>query len=63
MELPVIIEEVEPESVGAKAISFNNTADTAFYCGDKFVVYFAKVTILSWILLDQILRTTARVLI
>jgi len=42
-ELPVIIEEMEPESVGAKAISFNDTADTAFYRGDKFVVYFAKI--------------------
>jgi hypothetical protein len=37
-ELPVIIEEMEPESPGAKAISFNDTADTAFYRGDKFVV-------------------------
>jgi len=47
-ELPVIIEEMEPESVGAKAISFNDSADTAFYRGDKFVVYFAKIPILSW---------------
>jgi hypothetical protein len=37
-ELPVMIEEMEPESVGAKAISFNDTADTQFYRGDKFVV-------------------------
>ncbi len=43
-ELPVIIEEMEPESPGAKAISFNDTADTAFYRGDKFVVYFCKIT-------------------
>ncbi len=43
-ELPVIIEEMEPESLGAKAISFNDTADTAFYRGDKFVVYFCKIT-------------------
>ncbi len=42
-ELPVIIEEMEPESPGAKAISFNDTADTAFYRGDKFVVYFCKI--------------------
>jgi hypothetical protein len=34
-ELPVIIEEMEPLSPGAKAISFNDTADTAFYRGDK----------------------------
>jgi hypothetical protein len=43
-ELPVIIEEMEPESPGAKAIPFNDTADTAFYRGDKFVVYFCKIT-------------------
>ena len=43
-ELPVIVEEMEPESPGAKAIPFNDTADTAFYRGDKFVVYFCKIT-------------------
>ena len=63
VEVPVIIEEMEPESVGAKAISFNDTADTAFYRGDKFVVFFCKITILSWVILNQILRTTVMVLI
>ena len=43
-ELPVIVEEMEPESKGAKAIPFNDTADTEFYRGDKFVVYFCKIT-------------------
>ena len=43
-ELPVIVEEMEPDSPGAKAIPFNDTADTAFYRGDKFVVYFCKIT-------------------
>jgi len=43
-ELPVIIEEMEPDSPGAKSITFNDTADTAFYRGDKFVVYFCKIT-------------------
>jgi len=43
-ELPVVIEEMEPDSPGAKAIPFNDTADTAFYYGDKFVVYFCKIT-------------------
>jgi hypothetical protein len=42
-ELPVIIEEMEPSSPGAKAINFNDSADTAFYRGDKFVVYFCKI--------------------
>jgi hypothetical protein len=43
-ELPVIVEEMEPDSPGAKAIPFNDTADTAFYRGNKFVVYFCKIT-------------------
>lgn len=43
-ELPVIVEEMEPESPGAKSISFNDTADTRFYRMDKFVVYFSKIT-------------------
>jgi hypothetical protein len=43
-ELPVIVEEMEPESPGAKSISFNDTADTQFYRADKFVVYFNKIT-------------------
>jgi hypothetical protein len=43
-ELPVIVEEMEPDSPGAKSIPFNDTADTEFYRGDKFVVYFCKIT-------------------
>lgn len=43
-ELPVVVEEMEADSPGAKAIPFNDTADTAFYRGDKFVVYFCKIT-------------------
>lgn len=43
-ELPVIVEEMEPDSLGAKSIPFNDTADTEFYRGDKFVVYFCKIT-------------------
>jgi hypothetical protein len=42
-ELPVIVEEMEPESPGAKSVTFNDTADTEFYRMDKFVVYFAKI--------------------
>ncbi len=40
-ERPVVIEEMEPDSPGAKSISFNDSADTDFFRGDKFVVYFA----------------------
>ena len=43
-ELPVIVEEMEPDSPGAKSITFNDTADTQFYRADKFVVYFNKIT-------------------
>ncbi len=43
-ELPAIVEEMEPDSPGAKAIPFNDTPDTAFYRGDKFAVYFCNIT-------------------
>lgn len=43
-ELPVIVEDMEPDSVGAKAIPFNDTPETAFFRGDKFVVYFATIS-------------------
>jgi hypothetical protein len=43
-ELPVVVELMEPDSPGAKTISFNDTADTAFYRGDKFVVIFHKIS-------------------
>lgn len=44
VELPVIVEEMEPDSPGAKSIPFNDTADTSFFRGNKFVVYFCKIT-------------------
>jgi hypothetical protein len=42
-DLPAIIEDMEPLSPGAKAMSFDDTSDTAFYKGDKFVVYFDQI--------------------
>lgn len=56
-ELPVIVEEMEPDSPGAKAIPFNDTADTAFYRGDKFVVYFCKITTAEFVKNVDELRT------
>lgn len=56
-ELPVIVEEMEPDSPGAKAIPFNDTADTAFYRGDKFVVYFCKITTREFVKNVDELRT------
>jgi len=56
-ELPVIIEEMEPSSPGAKSIAFNDSADTEFYRGDKFVVFFSKITILCSNIMFQIWRT------
>lgn len=44
-------------------MSFNNTADIEFYRGDRFVACFTKITILGWIILDQILRTAVMVLV
>ena len=43
-ELPVIVEEMEPDSPGAKVISFNDSTDTAFYLADKFQIIFCKIT-------------------
>lgn len=43
-ELPVTVEDMEADQPGAKSISFNDTPDTAFYRGDKFIVIFNKIT-------------------
>jgi len=43
-ELPGMIEDMEPHSPGAKAIPFNDTPDTAFYRGDKYTVFFCKIS-------------------
>ena len=53
-ELPVIIEEMEPDSPGAKSISFNDTADTAFYRGDKFGAPLPPGThsVMQWLLFN-----------
>ena len=42
-ELPVIVEDMEADQPGAKSISFNDTPDTQFYRGDKFIVIFNKL--------------------
>ncbi len=47
-ELPVIIEDMEADQPPAKSISFNDTPDTEFYRGDKFIVIFNKITQLAW---------------
>lgn len=47
-ELPGIIEDMEPDQPGAKSISFNDTPDTQFYRGDKFLVIFNKITSPEW---------------
>lgn len=43
-ELPVIVEEMEPNSPGAKSIPFNDTPDSVGYRGDKFVIKFCLIT-------------------
>jgi hypothetical protein len=45
---PVIIEDMEPLSKGAKSISFGDTADTEFYYGNKFVCVFNPITTPEW---------------
>lgn len=42
-ELPVIVEDMESDQPGAKSISFNDTPDTQFYRGDKFIIIFNKI--------------------
>jgi hypothetical protein len=43
-ELAAKVEEMEPDSPGAKACTFNDGPDTQFYRGDKFIVVFCKIT-------------------
>ena len=42
-DLPVVVEEMEADSPGAKAVSFGGAPDTVFYHGDSFVVYFHNI--------------------
>src|SRR5579871_259360 len=41
---PVIIEDMEPLSKGAKSIPFGDSADIEFYYGDKFACVFNEIT-------------------
>ena len=41
---PVMIEDMEPESRGAKSIPFGDVADTEFYYGSKYVCSFNAIT-------------------
>lgn len=41
---PVIIEDMEPGSKGAKSIPFGDSADTSLYYGNKFVCSFNVIT-------------------
>lgn len=45
---PVIIEDMEPLSKGAKSIAFGDTADTEFYYGNKFACVFNVITTPEW---------------
>lgn len=42
-DLPLMIEDMEPSSPGAKSVSFDDTADSTTFRGDKFVVYFDQI--------------------
>jgi len=43
-ELPALIEELEPASPAAKSIGYNDTPDTVFFRGEKFVVLINIIT-------------------
>lgn len=45
---PVIIEDMEPLSRGAKSIPFGDTADTQFYYGNKYACVFNPITTPEW---------------
>ncbi len=45
---PVIIEDMEPLSRGAKSISFGDSADTQFYYGNKYACVFNPITTPEW---------------
>ena len=45
---PVIIEDMEPLSKGAKSISFGDSADSEAYYGNKFVCVFNPITTPEW---------------
>src|SRR3954466_606443 len=41
---PVMIEDMEPHSMGSKSIPFGDAADTEFYYGNKYVCVFNQIT-------------------
>ena len=45
---PVIIEDMEPLSKGAKSIPFGDSADTQFYYGNKYACVFNPITTPEW---------------
>jgi hypothetical protein len=45
---PVIIEDMEPLSRGAKSIPFGDSADTQFYYGNKYACVFNPITTPEW---------------
>ena len=45
---PVIIEDMEPLSRGAKSIPFGDAADTQFYYGNKYACVFNPITTPEW---------------
>ena len=45
---PVIIEDMEPLSPGAKSIPFGDSADTQFYYGNKYACVFNPITTPEW---------------
>ena len=56
-ELPVVLEEMEPDSPGAVSLPFSDTADTAFYRGDKFVTDFSVISTREYVKNVNELRT------
>lgn len=54
---PVIIEDMEPNSPGAKSIPFGDSPDTTFYYGNKFQCVFNQITTREYVKDINELRT------
>ena len=51
------------KKASAAASKMVDFVDPEFCSGDQFVVFFSKITMLGWIILDQVLRATVMVLV
>lgn len=56
-DLPIVIEDMEADTAGAKSLSFDESPDTELFRGDKFIVIFHKVSTPWYTISTDRLRT------